>query len=261
MSADCKAEGEDNLRKGADGAGNILLVADSHLVQGSCECQEFMRMLDVISGYTGLDVAFLGDIMDLWIAKPRYEDEIQIGFCNWCLQEKDRRKIYFVEGNHEFFVARRHGASIGITSEGRIEAEGIVFAHGHDIQEGRLGFNRLFIRFCKSTFSSIALDFMPMGRRFAEWVKRRMGSRGDFNCRDYIPMDRVEKWAAGLARGGARDIFIGHFHMGAECIVGPNASCHVLAPWMGTGNVTLFNAASRKTHTGNWQAILQDLRR
>ena len=90
----------------------IFLVADAHLEDGQELDGEFSAMLEALSR-TDCDVIFLGDIMDLWIAKPRYEKGCHEAFIRWCREEAAKRKVFFVEGNHE--EPRGGGAHLGGT--------------------------------------------------------------------------------------------------------------------------------------------------
>ncbi|MEJ2365241.1 MAG: hypothetical protein P8017_11290, partial [Deltaproteobacteria bacterium] len=53
-----------------------------------------------------IKLVFLGDIFDLWVALPRYEDDAQRQFVAWCREQKKHRTIGFMEGNHEYYLAR-----------------------------------------------------------------------------------------------------------------------------------------------------------
>ena len=85
----------------------LLLIADSHVRPGKNSFGAFFQMLSWIET-TNYDVVFLGDIMELWIGLKGYEGEIHKRFLSWCAAEKKHRKIYFLEGNHEYFVLPGH---------------------------------------------------------------------------------------------------------------------------------------------------------
>lgn len=233
----------------------MILIADAHEASASINEAEFKQMLEAISG-TDMDVMFLGDIMDLWVAKDGYEDELQNWFKSWCVQEKERRRIIYVEGNHEFFVARRYNGVLGEFQEKRYVTAKALFEHGHNIQERPTGFNRLFIGLCKSWFANLVLSVMPCGRAFAQKVKKSFGSNGRvFPGR--IPEDRVRLWAESTARKtGVSDLFIGHFHRLREMELPGGAVCHVLPPWKNKGEIMLFDEERRAVSTGVWRELL-----
>ena len=52
------------------------------------------------------------NIFDLWIALPRYEDEIHTKFIDWCRKQKHIRTIGYLEGNHEFYYLHVNGSVI-----------------------------------------------------------------------------------------------------------------------------------------------------
>ncbi len=85
--------------------GTLAVLADVHAVEGEESERVLRNLLEQLSS-TDDDVMFLGDIMDLWIGLPKYECKLQRDFLEWCRHEKSRRKIYFVEGNHEYYVAK-----------------------------------------------------------------------------------------------------------------------------------------------------------
>ena len=84
---------------------DILLIADCHLTEHCPEKTVFFSMLKKIS-VTDYDVLFLGDIFDVWIGCPGYETGIHRDFMEWCRKEKGNRNVWFIEGNHEFFIRR-----------------------------------------------------------------------------------------------------------------------------------------------------------
>ncbi len=83
---------------------HYFFIADVHL-ETMKDPRGFWDMLD------GLDqlsedyaIVFLGDIFDLWFALKNYEGSLQKNFADWCLKAGEKREIFFVEGNHEFYV-------------------------------------------------------------------------------------------------------------------------------------------------------------
>lgn len=232
-----------------------LLIADAHETQLSKTADEFKAMLDAISR-TQLNVVFLGDIMDLWIAMTRYEDELQKYFTQWCSAESKRRQVIFTEGNHEFFIADRRHSNFTIAEKNVCHMDKMLFAHGDKVQEGCLGFNRVFLGICKSFFGRAVLALMPWGPAFAAKVKNAMGSNGRI-YKIKVPVDKIKAWAEKMhKKTGAMDIFLGHFHDGAEIPLSHGAVCHVLQAWKNEHNVALFDPESRKFQFKHWQECL-----
>lgn len=231
----------------------IFLVADAHLEDGQALDGEFGAMLEALSR-TDYDVVFLGDIMDLWIAKPRYEKGCCQAFVRWCREESARRKVYFVEGNHEFFVASRHREAFTEATAGSLRLGDTLFVHGHLIQGKPWSFNRWFIPLCKSWLGSLVLALMPCGQAFAGRVKRSLGNR---HPTPVFPEEEVRRWAEPLAaKGGLHELFLGHFHKGGSFAVG-ELECHALPPWKQGGLVALYAHDTHSVTVGNWKELLE----
>jgi hypothetical protein len=81
------------------------MIADAHISRTQGNVEAFFEMLAALEDGPS-DVVFLGDIFDLWVALPRYENEQHRMFLSWCQRQKGHRRIGFVEGNHEFFLRR-----------------------------------------------------------------------------------------------------------------------------------------------------------
>ena len=189
--------------------GTLTVLADVHAVEGE-ESERVLRNLLKQLSNSDDDVVFLGDIMDLWIGLPKYEGKLQSDFLDWCRREKSRRKIYYVEGNHEYYVAKCHKDVFFMASEDNIEINGVYFAHGHKVQGSPFGFNRIFCGFAKSGFACFIMRILPFGAKFAQWLKALLGSGHKCTC---VPCDEIEKW---LLNQEANTCVLGHFHKGAE---------------------------------------------
>ena len=233
----------------------IFIVADAHLEDGAELDGEFTEMLKALSR-TDYDVVFLGDIMDLWIAKPRYERGCHETFIRWCREELARRKVFFVEGNHEFFVASRHKGEFSMAVEGSLRLGEALFVHGHAIQGRPWSFNRWFIPLCKSWLGSLVLALMPFGQAFAKCVKRSLGNR---HPTPVLPVEEVQRWAALLAaKEELRELFLGHFHKGGEFAVG-KLGCHALPSWKDGGMAALYAPDTHSVTVAPWRKLLENL--
>ena len=191
--------------------GWFSVVADVHAVDGTPAEEGFLRILEEIS--VSMDnVVFLGDIMDLWIGLPRYETPLQRRFLEWCRAEKERRRVYFIEGNHEYYVARCHKDVFFEASDKYIAINGVYFTHGHTIQGSLFSFNRIFGCLAKSAIACFVMEIMPFGKSFAHFLKRLLGGRHDCT---FVPRECIARW---LARQDASCCIIGHFHEEAEIV-------------------------------------------
>ena len=233
----------------------MFIVADAHLDDGAELDGEFKAMLKALSR-TDCDVVFLGDIMDLWIAKPRYEKGCHQAFIDWCRAESARRKVYFVEGNHEFFVASSHKDVFTTATTGSLRLEDALFVHGHAIQGKPWSFNRWFIPLSKSWLGSLVLALMPFGQAFARRVKRSLGNR---HPTPVLPEEEVRRWAAPLAdKGELHELFLGHFHKGGEFTVG-ELRCHALPAWKCGGMAALYAPDTHSVTVGKWRELLEGI--
>lgn len=194
-------------------ARDIWVVADTHVNEGDDSEKRFLELLESISDSSD-DVVFLGDIMDLWIGISRYETKVQTSFIDWCLREKERRRVYFLEGNHEYYVVRNHRNIFFEASEDYLVIDGVYFAHGHTIQGKWYSFNRMFCLFAKSLLARCIMALLPFGGRFAAWLKRKLSGRGKGV---YVPKNEIVKW---LSEHKFSEIVLGHFHKSEEIISG-----------------------------------------
>ena len=232
---------------------SIVFVADAHVASGCPSEAEFRAMLEALSR-TDYDLVFLGDIMDLWIGKDAYEDDLQRFFVAWCKHEKERRNIIYIEGNHEFFVANKYDGLIGTVKKGRFQDDILLAEHGHNIGFP-LSFNRLFIAICKSGFVSFLLDVLPCGQKLALWTKHKFGSNGRTFFSN-LPNGRIQAWAERMSRKTeAKEIFIGHFHTFQEFNLLNGTRLTVLPAWKNNQAVMLFSPDTHNASICHWRNL------
>lgn len=83
---------------------HYFLIADVHL-ETMDDQQAFFDMLSAVEQFPqDHAIVFLGDIFDLWFSLWNHEEALQSRFLDWCTRVGQKRKILFVEGNHEFYV-------------------------------------------------------------------------------------------------------------------------------------------------------------
>ena len=235
-------------------ARNIVFISDAHVACGGPNEAEFKAMLNSLAA-SDYDIFFLGDIMDLWIGKKRYEDDLQRWFVDWCRRESEHRRIVYVEGNHEFFVADKYNGVIGTFLEKRFHDDVVAVEHGHNILGRTIGFNRLFIAFCKSGFSSFVLDVVPFGQKLVLWIKGMFGSNGR-TLFDRLPDEILRTWAENVSvETGCKDVFIGHFHTRQELELSHGGSFRIIPAWKHNFEVMLYEPDSRNATIRNWREI------
>ena len=115
-------------------AGKTILIADSHLSGDEEEKKVFFRMLAEIRESTPKCIVFLGDIFELWIALAGYENELHREFLAFCNEVKNEFPIYFIEGNHEFYL-RHHRKKFTLVDSGKIALGKSLFLHGDTINK------------------------------------------------------------------------------------------------------------------------------
>ena len=152
-----------------------LMIADAHLTCREPE-DEFFRMLDGVSRLPAdIGIIFLGDIFDLWIALRGYENDDHRRFLDWCRREKERRRIVFLEGNHEFFVAKTYSDAFSYSSEDSYEDGALQWLHGDRIN--RKDYTYTVLRFILRNFLTRGFLWCigpTFGPTFAHYVRERL---------------------------------------------------------------------------------------
>jgi UDP-2,3-diacylglucosamine pyrophosphatase LpxH len=229
-----------------------LLIADAHIQNGTPQAAEFLQMLEAIS-QTPHDVVFLGDIIDLWIAIPRYENHQFEDFIQWCRREKERRRLSFLEGNHEFFIARRHAALFGACAVDRLREGDCLYLHGDHVLGKQFG-HWLLHFLTKSLFGICVLSCLPWGPSIANWARRTF-SHGK-GATGHFPQKPVKAWAAAELEQGVRHIFLGHFHSYHAWRFSQKRSCTILPAWKAHGEIGLYDEQRGKLTVAPWRRLL-----
>jgi UDP-2,3-diacylglucosamine pyrophosphatase LpxH len=215
----------------------MILIADSHINPDKGNDTEFFEMLRHFEKTTD-DLVFLGDIFDLWIALPRYESDIHVRFLSWCEKQKAQRTVGFIEGNHEFFLARRWAYRFSWCTDASWyrDGKGNLFAHGDRINREDRNY-LLFRRLTKNGVSQSVIRHMPFGPRLAAWVKRKL-KHTNLMYRGYLPEEEILHFAGNQFDRGVEKIFLGHFHTQWSHALETGKEVFILPPWLNTGIVT-----------------------
>jgi len=232
----------------------MIIVTDAHIGKAAESRAAFFQMLETVEK-TGHDLVFLGDIFELWIALPRYEEEIHTRFSAWCRRQKSIRAIGFLEGNHEFFVAEeRPEAFTWCTPNARqLEDSAALFVHGDQINRNDKMYH-LFKKLTKNKLSKFILRIQPWG----PWLIRSLQpGLNRMNTKDHacIPEKEIEKFAESRFAGGVDTIFVGHFHREYHYCMGESKQLRVLPDWFSTRKVTLYQERSKNITTIPWQEL------
>ncbi|MGE0083614.1 MAG: UDP-2,3-diacylglucosamine diphosphatase [Desulfococcaceae bacterium] len=223
----------------------MYILADSHV--NSAAGPAFFRMLEFLAN-TPDDIVFLGDIFDLWIAVPKYENELHRRFLAWCAVQKQKRSIGLVEGNHEFFVAQERKKFFTWAADAAFHenSSGFLFCHGDTINSKDRNY-LLFRKLTKNIIIKTLLRVIPFGPAIAEQIKRQIKSRKS-EFRKHMPEDEITRFADAQFRKGTHTIFLGHFHQNGGYIYAPsgNHRLFVLPDWLNSQTVTYYNEKSNE---------------
>jgi UDP-2,3-diacylglucosamine hydrolase len=243
----------------ADPQSPLVIIADAHVSRRRQNAEAFFEMLALLEQGAG-DVVFLGDIFDLWIALPRYENDMHRLFLSWCRCQKARRQVGFIEGNHEFFVARRHAAAFSWCTQRAWwqDTDGNLFSHGDRINRR----DHAYLAFRKLTKNPVArtiLRGLPWGPSLAQRVK--LGLKDTNRAfRKCLPADQLQEFAERRFREGAVRIFVGHFHRPFNYRGQRGGELNVLPDWYSHGAISLLPVDGRGLRQGPWRELLPILR-
>ena len=187
-----------------------LMIADAHLTCLAPE-DEFFRMLDGVSRLPGdIGIIFLGDIFDLWIALRGYENNEHRRFLEWCRREKANREVVFLEGNHEFFVAKKYADDFTYAGEDSFQDGLLQWLHGDRINRKDYAYKILrFILRNPLTHGFLWLAGPTFGPTFAHYVRERLRTTNQAH-KKYFPEPHALSFLSSCPPESI--IFAGHFH-------------------------------------------------
>ncbi|MGD9877209.1 UDP-2,3-diacylglucosamine diphosphatase [Desulfococcus sp.] len=231
----------------------MILIADAHVNTAKGTHRHFFRMLDALEG-TREDIVFMGDIFDLWIALPGYEQRVHARFLAWCRRQGMHRKIGYIEGNHEFFLAEEKGDAFSWATDRafRIDGRGSLFCHGDRINPLDRNY-LLFRKLTKNRFVKQMLRRLPWGPFIAEIVKKQLKHTNP-TFRNHLPRKALLDLLSAARTSGIDRVFAAHFHQ--EAFFEQNgAHLHLLPAWMDTGRITRFDPRTGRVVHLPWQAL------
>ncbi|CAB1058926.1 hypothetical protein D1BOALGB6SA_3684 [Olavius sp. associated proteobacterium Delta 1] len=232
----------------------MIIITDAHISKARGNHTAFFTMLAAIER-TEHDLIFLGDIFDLWIALPRYEDDIHIKFIAWCLEQKNRRTIGFLEGNHEFFLASQRAEAFTWCSNDAWwqDGAGTLWVHGDQINRRDRAY-LAFKKLSKNHMAKLILRSLPYGPEITKSVKRGLKKRNN-TFRMQVPWDEIKFFANNRFAAGVDTIFMGHFHQ-AYCYRNQESKKLYLLPgWLNTQEVTLYQKNPSTISTMPWRKL------
>ena len=231
----------------------LLLVADAHVRPDTPVEAEFHEMLAWAST-TDFDIAFLGDVLELWIGLKRYSTSSAVEFLEWCAREKHRRRVFFLEGNHEFFVVRHHRDCFTESATDELSLGDIVLAHGDNAQD--LAGHHFFRWWSKSFLAHFLLRWLPFAPSVVRCLKRNFERKSAMREHRYPGTD-VERWGAEcLARHpAAKRLVLGHFHCQQEHLLPDGRQITVLPAWKDAFQVGLLDFTTSELVIQSWRDL------
>ena len=239
----------------------LLMVTDAHLNGG--EKQE--AFFDFLSGISDLPdtcaAAFLGDIFDLWFALPGYETADQKRFMEWCDAEKAKRKIYFVEGNHEFFVASRRKKHFTVLVSREIRLGDLLLVHGDQINSADWQYRllRFILRNPLTRVLTMCGALGGVGPALS-WKIRHGLAKVNVEQKKRFPEQEVLDYLKKTSRRGVRQVVAGHFHH-ARAMEGSGCRFTVIDSFAKAGGAALYDASAEKLESGPCCELLKELER
>ena len=235
--------------------GKIIFIADAHLVDAADSSDGFFEFLKKI-GESEYQIVFLGDIFELWIAFDAYEEPIHRRFLEWCRTEKERRMVGFLEGNHEFYVAWRHGDAFTWAAESThwLSDGKICLMHGDRVNESDFLY-RVFRAFMRNPVTRLVVRLAGpgIGRALSQKIlyglkNKNMRYKKNFPERYFCRLaDEMEKKNMSLC-------LMGHFHQ-ALSLRGIN----VLPAWnFEDGEVGVYDSDSDRYYLTPWRNLFPE---
>ena len=232
--------------------GKIIFIADAHLVDAPDSSDGFFEFLKKI-GESEYQIVFLGDIFELWIAFDAYETEIHKRFLAWCRAEKTKRRIGFIEGNHEFYVSSRYAdAFTWSTDRSRLISNGkVCVMHGDTINEDDIGYRllRLILRNPLSRF--LVWLFGPLaGKVLSEKIRLSLKGK-NLKHKKNFPEKYIGRLADRMETDQIPLCLLGHFHQTASV-----RGIRVLPAWSPDGEIGVYDPETEHFSIHPWKQIL-----
>jgi UDP-2,3-diacylglucosamine hydrolase len=189
----------------------MFIISDSHI--DATTAPRFFDMLSRLTTHPEA-VVFLGDIFELWIALPGYEEPHHQRLLDWVdARRAQGLEVGWIDGNHEFYIIERYGDRFSWATDRVHREEGCSLAHGDLVNRNDhnyLRFRRL-IRSGGSRFVMRLLGQLGIGARLATRLKQSL-KHTNTDFRKTLPTAELAAYAAQEFSTGARRVIVGHFH-------------------------------------------------
>ena len=233
---------------------HMIIITDAHVSKANGNHATFFEMLEYFKGIQQ-DIVFLGDIFDLWMALPGYENHIHHQFVAWCREQKRQRTIGFLEGNHEFYLAAVKSEAFSWCSADAWYRDdtGSLFVHGDQVNRRDRSY-LVFRQLIRNRLTRRILCHLPGGPRLAETVRRRL-KQTNHQFKIHFPRVEIEAFADARFAEGADPIFMGHFHREYIYRNPDSKALYILPDWYSTQKVTVFDPKAREAVFLDWKEI------
>ena len=232
----------------------MIIITDAHISKAAGNHATFFRMLEALED-NQQDLIFLGDIFDIWVALPRYENEDHHRFRAWCREQKKQRIIGFMEGNHEYYLARYNADDFSwcSTAAWRREEDGTLFVHGDQVNHRDRNYLR-YRKIAKNPIARLIMRTLPFGPKIADSLKHGL-KHTNMDFRKHLPREEIESFADARFAEGVRTIFVGHFHQEYTYRNSDSNSLYVLPDWFSTEKVTVYDQKSQTVISRHWKEV------
>ena len=232
----------------------MIIITDAHISKSRKNHTFFFKMLESFER-NSQDLVFLGDIFDLWIALPRYEEGFHRDFCAWCRRQKSRRAIGYLEGNHEYYLANERASDFTWCSMNawQRDATGTLFVHGDQVNRKDKNY-LVFRQLVRNKISKFIISRLPLGPEIVKSVKHAL-KKTNTKFRMHLPEAEIEDFAQARFAEGVNVIFMGHFHQPYFYRNHDAKELHVLPDWLSTQKVTIYHRNSKEIKTIHWKEV------
>ena len=245
------------MKNTTSGSEFYVVVADAHL-NGGDAAGAFSRLLARISELPrSCGAVFLGDIFDLWLALPGYESEEQKQFLTWCRTEKERREIFFIEGNHEFYLTQTRKDCFTAVSDSAIRCGGTLFLHGDRINRRDWKYFLLRTSIRNLAVRTLLRLAAPGGFGPGLCWKIRHGLHGtNLSNKKFFPERDAAALLSEVSKQEITHVLSGHFHRRLSLTEGA-CRLEVLPAYCAGEEIGFFNRSTGELKVGTTTDILR----
>jgi len=234
---------------------SIALIADAHASPGLLGKEhEFFEMLKHLAKRK-VDIVFMGDVFELWIALPGYENQMHKRFASFCRDLSRTRMVGFIEGNHEFQVKRMRSRDFSWCEESiKILPGGVLLEHGDLINSKDVKYRAMRAAF-KSRLACWLLQTLSfVGPDIAEWLRVSLKST-NMEHKKGIPFEMLKDYAGAFSKKGVGKVAIGHFHQEGRIVSNSGVEMLLLPSWRDEGRICLLKPNSGQAEILHWKKV------